>query len=354
MAPHRGCPGTALRPRDGHEWGPGFGRRPRGGGARDVHRPGRRAAGDGDRPCPGSGRACAAGPGGDVVAATGGEEASGPATDSRFPHGSGDLSDAEFLAAMEHHEEKDLGLQSCDGVSATVKGGVGKFRERPRAALQEERDVAGPVPAHAAPRHPRRRHRQDPGQHAPQAQQHGEDDRALPACRALRLCRLPEPGREPARLRTVRRLGQAAARRVSSRTSSRSGEAGGHPQMLWAVDLIERPEPGPSHQAWRRRPGRRQVDLGRRDRRRDRARRPRGVHHVPAQDVPLRSAHAPRPGPLEPAYAAGARSFDHWPNPQAIPPAASRPLSSARSTNFATLSALGCSTRPGARSTSSP
>lgn len=243
---------------------------------------------------------------------------------------------------------------SPDGVSATVKGGVGKFRERPRAALQEERDVAGPVPAHAAPRHPRRRHRQDPGQHAPQAQQHGEDDRALPACRALRLCRLPEPGREPARLRTVRRLGQAAARRVSSRTSSRSGEAGGHPQMLWAVDLIERPEPGPSHQAWRRRPGRRQVDLGRRDRRRDRARRPRGVHHVPAQDVPLRSAHAPRPGPLEPAYAAGARSFDHWPNPQAIPPAASRPLSSARSTNSATLSAPGCSTRPGARSTSSP
>ncbi|MCF2131014.1 helix-turn-helix transcriptional regulator [Strepomyces sp. STD 3.1] len=44
-----------------------------------------------------------------------------------------DLSDTEFLAAMEHHKERDPALAAVlAAIKATVKGGVGKLRERPQ------------------------------------------------------------------------------------------------------------------------------------------------------------------------------------------------------------------------------
>ncbi|MDT9686275.1 helix-turn-helix domain-containing protein [Streptomyces sp. TRM76323] len=44
-----------------------------------------------------------------------------------------DLTDAEFLAAMERHREADPGLAAVlAAVKATIKGGVGKLRERPQ------------------------------------------------------------------------------------------------------------------------------------------------------------------------------------------------------------------------------
>ncbi|MFD6691043.1 telomere-associated protein Tap [Streptomyces bacillaris] len=44
-----------------------------------------------------------------------------------------DLNDAEFLAAMEHHKQADPGLAAVlAAIKATVKGGVGKLRERPQ------------------------------------------------------------------------------------------------------------------------------------------------------------------------------------------------------------------------------
>ena len=48
-------------------------------------------------------------------------------------------------------------------IKATVKGGVGKLRERPQGALPAGRAVAGPAAPDLAPRHPRRRHLQRPG-----------------------------------------------------------------------------------------------------------------------------------------------------------------------------------------------
>ncbi|MFJ4008040.1 telomere-associated protein Tap [Streptomyces sp. NPDC090023] len=50
-----------------------------------------------------------------------------------------DLSDTEFLAAMEHHKEKDPGLAAVlAAIKATVKGGVGKLRERPQGKHYKE------------------------------------------------------------------------------------------------------------------------------------------------------------------------------------------------------------------------
>ncbi|MGW5070663.1 telomere-associated protein Tap, partial [Streptomyces cyaneofuscatus] len=50
-----------------------------------------------------------------------------------------DLSDTEFLAAMEHHKEKDPGLAAVlSAIKATVKGGVGKLRERPQGKSYKE------------------------------------------------------------------------------------------------------------------------------------------------------------------------------------------------------------------------
>ncbi|MFD8210649.1 telomere-associated protein Tap [Streptomyces sp. NPDC059695] len=44
-----------------------------------------------------------------------------------------DLTDAEFLAAMEHHKQRDPALAAVlAAIKATVKGGVGKLRERPQ------------------------------------------------------------------------------------------------------------------------------------------------------------------------------------------------------------------------------
>lgn len=44
-----------------------------------------------------------------------------------------DLSDAEFIAAMEHHKQNDPALAAVlSAIKATVKGGVGKLRERPQ------------------------------------------------------------------------------------------------------------------------------------------------------------------------------------------------------------------------------
>jgi len=50
-----------------------------------------------------------------------------------------DLSDTEFLAAMEHHKEVDPALAAVlSAIKATVKGGVGKLRERPQGKSYKE------------------------------------------------------------------------------------------------------------------------------------------------------------------------------------------------------------------------
>ncbi|MGA4846539.1 telomere-associated protein Tap [Streptomyces sp. G5(2025)] len=60
-----------------------------------------------------------------------------------------DLSDTEFLAAMEHHKEKDPALAAVlAAIKATVKGGVGKLRERPQGKHYKEGE---PWPALARP-----------------------------------------------------------------------------------------------------------------------------------------------------------------------------------------------------------
>ncbi|MFB9484423.1 telomere-associated protein Tap [Streptomyces filamentosus] len=44
-----------------------------------------------------------------------------------------DLTDAEFLAAMEHHKQQDPALAAVlAAIKATIKGGIGKLRERPQ------------------------------------------------------------------------------------------------------------------------------------------------------------------------------------------------------------------------------
>lgn len=50
-----------------------------------------------------------------------------------------DLSDTEFLAAMERHKDVDPALTAVlAAVKATVKGGVGKLRERPQGRRYQE------------------------------------------------------------------------------------------------------------------------------------------------------------------------------------------------------------------------
>ena len=71
-------------------------------------------------------------------------------------------------------------------IKATVKGGIGKLRERPRGeGWQPGRAVAGPVPPDVAAGHPRRRHLPHPDQPAPQDRQ-------------ARGVHRPVPGRDPA------------------------------------------------------------------------------------------------------------------------------------------------------------
>ncbi len=106
-----------------------------------------------------------------------------------------DLDDRAFLAAMEQHKQVDPALAAVlTAIKATVKGGVGELRERPQVRHYKdgERWPALSAPD-LAPGHPRRGHRRGPGQLAPQAQQHGEDDGLVPARGAVRLRRLPQP-----------------------------------------------------------------------------------------------------------------------------------------------------------------
>ncbi|ESU51447.1 putative transcriptional regulatory protein [Streptomyces sp. HCCB10043] len=50
-----------------------------------------------------------------------------------------DLTDVEFLAAMEHHKQNDPALAAVlSAIKATVKGGVGKLRERPQGKSYKE------------------------------------------------------------------------------------------------------------------------------------------------------------------------------------------------------------------------
>ncbi|MFF4145097.1 telomere-associated protein Tap [Streptomyces sp. NPDC001698] len=52
-----------------------------------------------------------------------------------------DLSDTEFLAAMERHKQADPGLAAVlAAIKATVKGGVGKLRERPQGRHYKDGD----------------------------------------------------------------------------------------------------------------------------------------------------------------------------------------------------------------------
>jgi len=46
-----------------------------------------------------------------------------------------DLTPSQFLAAMEHHKQADAGQAAVlSAIKATVKGGIGKLRERPQGA----------------------------------------------------------------------------------------------------------------------------------------------------------------------------------------------------------------------------
>ncbi|WP_332010799.1 telomere-associated protein Tap [Streptomyces uncialis] len=50
-----------------------------------------------------------------------------------------DLTDTEFLAAMEHHKQNDPAMAAVlSAIKATVKGGVGKLRERPQGKNYKE------------------------------------------------------------------------------------------------------------------------------------------------------------------------------------------------------------------------
>jgi hypothetical protein len=63
---------------------------------------------------------------------------------------------------------------------------------RPGDALPTQASAAL-ITADLAPGHPRGRHQQGSGQHAPQAAEHVPDDGPVPARGAVRLRRLPEP-----------------------------------------------------------------------------------------------------------------------------------------------------------------
>ncbi|MFE5675488.1 telomere-associated protein Tap [Streptomyces erythrochromogenes] len=60
-----------------------------------------------------------------------------------------DLGDAEFLAAMEHHKQTDPAMAAVlAAIKATVKGGIGKLRERPQGRTYRDGD---PWPAMQRP-----------------------------------------------------------------------------------------------------------------------------------------------------------------------------------------------------------
>ncbi|MEU4730426.1 helix-turn-helix transcriptional regulator [Streptomyces sp. NPDC023588] len=60
-----------------------------------------------------------------------------------------DLTDAEFLAAMEHHKQTDPAMAAVlAAIKATVKGGIGKLRERPQGRTYRDGD---PWPAMQRP-----------------------------------------------------------------------------------------------------------------------------------------------------------------------------------------------------------
>lgn len=60
-----------------------------------------------------------------------------------------DLTDAEFLAAMEHHKQADPAMAAVlSAIKATVKGGIGKLRERPQGRTYRDGD---PWPAMQRP-----------------------------------------------------------------------------------------------------------------------------------------------------------------------------------------------------------
>ncbi len=60
-----------------------------------------------------------------------------------------DLTDAEFLAAMEHHKQADPAVAAVlSAIKATVKGGIGKLRERPQGRTYRDGD---PWPAMERP-----------------------------------------------------------------------------------------------------------------------------------------------------------------------------------------------------------
>ncbi|MFI8343924.1 telomere-associated protein Tap [Streptomyces sp. NPDC085639] len=60
-----------------------------------------------------------------------------------------DLSDAEFLTAMEHHKQADPAMAAVlTAIKATVKGGIGKLRERPQGRTYRDGD---PWPAMQRP-----------------------------------------------------------------------------------------------------------------------------------------------------------------------------------------------------------
>ncbi|MFJ1844996.1 MULTISPECIES: helix-turn-helix domain-containing protein [unclassified Streptomyces] len=135
----------------------------------------------------------------------------------------------------------------------------GRHRQAPRGpagqAVPRRRDVAGPSAADLAPGHPGRRHQQGPGQHAPQAQQHGQDDGPVPAGRAVRLRRLPLTRGLADGLPAVRRLRQAAAGRLPPRPQPGPGKAGRHPgDGVGGRPDGEGPQPRSPHQGRRCRP----------------------------------------------------------------------------------------------------
>ena len=142
-----------------------------------------------------------------------------------------DLTDTEFLAAMERHKQVDPPLAAVlAAIKATVKGGVGKLRERPqgRHYKQGERwpalerptwrpDIRAAVISKARVNMHRK------------LRQHGPNDGPVPARCAVRLRRLPLTRGLAAGLPSLRRLRQAAAGRLPPRPHAGPGQVGGRP-----------------------------------------------------------------------------------------------------------------------------
>lgn len=151
------------------------------------------------------------------------------------------LTDAEFLTAMTEHKQHDPHQTAVlSAIKATVKGGIGKLRERPQGVeLPPRRKLARPRTPHMASRHPRRRHLDGPRQHAPQDAETRDGLRPVPHRRPLRLrglpLRRPQPPRLPPRTPEGKPLPGGFRLGVSPGMVKHEGTQ----PLLWAVQMLD-------------------------------------------------------------------------------------------------------------------